>query len=228
MLFPYLAGPGQSTALQTPLGPEAAERIRIALGHTHAEKTKDAYALAWRQFEEWAEAHGLPTKPSTPETVAGYLTERAERVRMSSLTIAVAAIQTAHRARGLQSPISDDIRLLMKGLRRMLAKQGRTEEKQARPLTEEDLKAIVATAKRPRQLPSERWETKEKAKHRGALDIALACVMRDAGLRRGEAAALQWGDITRLLHKLICIGARNASVQVVFRTLDGPVHVHSQ
>ena len=46
MLFPYLAGPGQSTALQTPLGPEAAERIRIALGHTHAEKTKDAYALA--------------------------------------------------------------------------------------------------------------------------------------------------------------------------------------
>ena len=33
---------------------------------------------------------------------------------------------------------------------------------------------------------------------------------------------------TRLLHKLICIGARNASVQVVFRILDGPVHVHSQ
>ena len=32
---------------------------------------------------------------------------------------------------------------------------------------------------------------------------------------------------TRLLHKLICIGARNASVQVVFHTLDGPVHVHS-
>ena len=36
------------------------------------------------------------------------------------------------------------------------------------------------------------------------------------------------GQLTRLLHKFICIGARNASVQVVFRILDGPVHVHSQ
>ena len=136
--------------------------------------------------------------PSTPEAVAGYLTDRAQRVRMSSLTIAVAAIQTAHRTRGVPSPISDDIRLLMKGLRRMLAKEGRSEEKQAQPLTENDLKAIVATAKRPRQLPSGRWETDEKAEQRGALDIALACLMRDAGLRRGEAAVLQWGDITRL------------------------------
>ena len=198
MLFPYTAAPGQNTALTTLLAPEAAERIRVALGHTHSEKTKEAYALAWRQFEQWAEAHGLPTMPSTPETVAGYLTDRAQKVRMSSLTIAVAAVQTAHRAKGLPSPISDDIRLLMKGLRRMLAKQGRTEEKQARPLREEDLKAIVATAKLPRQLPSGKWETKERAEHRGALDIALACVMRDAGLRRGEAAALQWGDITKL------------------------------
>ena len=86
----------------------------------------------------------------------------------------------------------------MKGLRRMLAKQGRTLEKQAEPLREEDLKAIVANAKLPRQLPSGCWETKEKAEQRGVLDIALACVMRDAGLRRGEAAALQWRDVTRM------------------------------
>ena len=184
MLFPHAAGPRQSSALTTPLAPEAAERIRLALSHTHSRQTKEAYALAWRQFEEWADTHGLPRIPSTPETVVGYLTDSAQRVRMSSLTIAVAAIQTAHRTRGVPSPINDDIRMSMKGLRRMLAKEGRSEEKQARPLTEEDLKAIVATAKRPRQLPSGRWETREKAKQRGAVDIALACVMRDAGLMR--------------------------------------------
>ena len=56
MLFPYAAGSGQSTALTTPLAPEAAERIRLALSHTHSEQTKEAYGLAWRQFEQWAEA----------------------------------------------------------------------------------------------------------------------------------------------------------------------------
>ena len=35
-------------------------------------------------------------------------------------------------------------------------------------------------------------------------------------------------ESTRLLHKLLCIGARNPSVQGVIRTLYGPVHVHCQ
>ena len=35
-------------------------------------------------------------------------------------------------------------------------------------------------------------------------------------------------ESTRLLHKLICIGARNVSVQGVFRTLTGSAQVHSQ
>ena len=178
-------GPGHNSTQQHPLDPAAAERIRVALEHTHSRKTKEAYALAWRQFSTWKEGQGLSAMPTSPVTVAAYLTDRAKTVGISSLTIAVAAIRTAHRAKGAASPINDEIGLLMKGLRRMLAEQGRTVEKQAEPLREEDLLAIIGTAKRPRELPSGRWETKEKAEQRGTVDIALACLMRDAGLRRG-------------------------------------------
>ena len=38
----------------------------------------------------------------------------------------------------------------------------------------------------------------------------------------------QMWHFTRLLHKLLCIGARNVSVQGVFRTLTGSAQVHSQ
>ena len=64
----------------------------------------------------------------------------------------------------------------------------------------------------------------------GVMGRGIALQFKDAFPENFEAyaAACERGELTRLLHKLICIGARNASVQVVFRTLDGPVHVHSQ
>ena len=95
---------GADTALQTFLDPAAAERIRVALGHTHSRQTREAYGLAWRQFSTWTEEEGLPSMPSTPESVAAYLTHRAESVGMSSLTIAVAAVASAHKAKGYALP----------------------------------------------------------------------------------------------------------------------------
>jgi len=40
-----------------------------------------------------------------------------------------------------------------------------------------------------------RRETEAGARRRGDIDIAIASVMRDALLRRGEAAELRWGDV---------------------------------
>ena len=55
--------------------------------------------------------------------------------------------------------------------------------------------AIRATAAGPRAGPTGRTESPETARIRGAVDVALASVMRDAMLRRSEAAALEWADV---------------------------------
>ena len=54
-----------------------------------------------------------------------------------------------------------------------------------------------ATAAAPRVLrvPPDGRNPAEAARLRGAVDVALASVMRDAMLRRSEAAALEWADV---------------------------------
>ena len=83
---------------------------------------------------------------------------------------------------------------MLRGLTRQAACEGRT-PRQAAALTEEGLAAIRATAHLRRTGPSGRIERASTAHLRGQVDIALASVMRDAMLRRSEAAALTWADM---------------------------------
>ena len=53
----------------------------------------------------------------------------------------------------------------------------------------------IQAAAAPRAGPTGRTESPEAARNRGAVDVALASVMRDAMLRRSEAAALEWADV---------------------------------
>ena len=79
-------------------------------------------------------------------------------------------------------------------LTRQAACEGRT-PRQAAALTEEGLAAIRATAHLRRTGRRGRTERARAAQLRGQVDIALVSVMRDALLRRSEAAALTWADV---------------------------------
>ena len=68
---------------------------------------------------------------------------------------------------------------------------------QATPLTSDVAAAIRATATRPRPFQTGRMESESTAERRGLVDIALVAVMRDALLRRPEAADLVWEDVGR-------------------------------
>ena len=68
-------------------------------------------------------------------------------------------------------------------------------QKQARPLDADALSAIRATALNPRKARGGSLEMEETALRRGRLDIALASVLSDAGLRISEAASLRWRDV---------------------------------
>ena len=70
-------------------------------------------------------------------------------------------------------------------------------QRQAKPLTAEDLAAVKATANGRRSLGREGrpQESAERASWRGRVDVALLSVLRDGLLRRSEAAALTWSDV---------------------------------
>ena len=85
------------------------------------------------------------------------------------------------------------VRRAMAGLYRMFGRP----PLQATPLTSDVAAAIRATATRPRPFQTGRMESESTAERRGLVDIALVAVMRDALLRRPEAADLLWDDVER-------------------------------
>ena len=116
---------------------------------------------------------------------------------MSAIRQAAAAIGGVHRDAGRENPCRHPgVRRTLAGIARQAAAAGRAAPRQAAALDAEALAAIRATARRPRR-GSRRGETAEKAERRGRVDIALAHLLSDAGLRRSEAAALPWADIAR-------------------------------
>ena len=173
------------------------EAITAAVEHSRRPRTRRAYARAWERFRRWAEGEALQPLPADPVTVAAYMTHRAD-LGLSGATLAMdrKAISHHHRNRGYSTPTaSEGVKLTIAGLRNQAAEEGRGEPRQARGLNADVLTAIRATAHVRRTGPTGRKETVETARSRGAMDIAIASVMRDALLRRGEAAELRWGAV---------------------------------
>ena len=126
--------------------------------------------------------------------MAAYLAERAETVKPATVRLAAAAIGYRHRQNGLPNPAAaEGVRTVLAGL----ARQGQAgAQRQAKGISRENLAAIRATACRPRRGRGGRLESRRQARARGRVDIALCCTMFDGMLRRSEAAALTWADVS--------------------------------
>lgn len=84
-----------------------------------AENTRRAYESAWSDFTAWAGEHGLEALPARPETVALYITDRAGRLAVSSLSMRLAAIRQQHVRRNLAVPTEHQtVRRVWTGIRR--------------------------------------------------------------------------------------------------------------
>lgn len=179
-----------STDLPAPI---ARDRLKAAMDEARAPATRRCYRSQWRVWCAWARERGLEEFPATPAAVANFLLDRADGgVSVSTLRTARAALASRHRDVGAPDPTDNEgVRRVMSGLARTIA----TSQGQAAALTREVQVAIQATAAFPRELPSGKLETRERARERANLDIALVAVMRDGLLRRSEAAALVWGDV---------------------------------
>ena len=171
---------------------EQRRRVADALENAQSENTRRNYAGQYSKFRAWCEREDQSALPAQPEVVAAYAAELAvEGKSMSTIRLAVAAIVDAHRSVGLESPQTTGVTETLRGLSRQVG----VGQKQSRPLDTDALAAIRATALNPRISRGGSLEMEETALRRGQLDIALASVLSDAGLRISEAAALRWRDV---------------------------------
>ena len=179
-------------SLPTTLTDQQRWRVADALEDAQSENTRKNYASQFRKFRAWCEQERYTHLPAQPEVLAAYAAELADDEKsMSTIRLAVAAIVDAHRRVGLESPPTAGVTETLRGLSRRIG----VSQKQARPLDADALAAIRATALNPRRSRGGSFETEDTALRRGRLDIALASVMSDAGLRISEAAALRWRDV---------------------------------
>ena len=135
--------------------------------------TRRAYNTQYRQFVEWSTANAR--EPDT-EAVCDYLIEHAELGAVeSTLKLIHSAIRSHSQERELPDPARNGkVKAALKRARRM---QGNQSPRQAAGLTKRDMQKIapIATLKQ----------------------LALLSLMRDCLLRRSEASAARWRDLSR-------------------------------
>ena len=119
-----------------------------------------------------------PLSPSDARSRRGLPRDRADAgVSVATLGVIRAAIRAGHTDHGAADPTQGGVTTAMlAGLRREIGRPAR----QAAGLTAAALEVVAAATP---DTPA------------GLFDIALISTMRDAMLRRSEAAALTWGDI---------------------------------
>ncbi len=170
--------------------------VDAAVAASVSENTWRVYRSGWRRWTIWAQTAGVSPIPAEPEAVARYaISLHQAGAALPTIRQAMAAITKAHRSAKppLEAPTaSDRVRQALRGLARQQA--GR-QQRQAAALTDEALDAIIARAYQPRRGRGGRLESRVTAATRGAVDVALALLTRDAGLRRSEAASLMWSDL---------------------------------
>jgi len=97
----------------------------------------------WREFCDWCEARGERALPATPETVAAYIADYADRLKAGSLQRRLNAIAEAHKTVGLETPTHAAIvKNVMKGIRRT---KGTAPAQKAAALTA-DVRAMLEAA----------------------------------------------------------------------------------
>ena len=144
-----------------------------------ATNTLRSYASGWQDFATWCAHHHQQAFPASAQTVVLYLTQRADVVKVSTLTSRLAAIRFYHHHRGEVSPTTEPVvRDVLSGIRRAKG----TRPDQVRGMTRDVL----------RQLLHASGERLIDRRNRALLTVAY-----DMLGRRSELVALDVEDLFR-------------------------------
>lgn len=155
---------------------EESQRLSIArIGLTQSSQLSlnsvKGYGYDWRMFCAWAEARQQCPLPATTEAVSFYLIWLlTSGKKVSTATRRASAIAHEHRKNGLESPVTDEVRALLRGARRVRGEQ----PKEMCPLSVSHLRAITELLARD--------DTPRSIRNKAILVIGFASALRRASL----------------------------------------------
>jgi hypothetical protein len=76
------------------------QKTKTSVSAAKAPATLKAYRNDWRDFESWCRDHQLPSLPSTPESIALYIADRASTLASGTIARRLTSITKAHQAAG--------------------------------------------------------------------------------------------------------------------------------
>src|SRR5579862_3298717 len=157
--------------------PPSLEQAREFIRASKAENTLRGYRSDWRDFIGWCEGHHVCPLPASPETVAAYIAECADRLKVGTIQRRLNAIAEAHKAAGILSPTSSGmVSNTLKGIRRSLS----SAPAQKAPALTDDIRAMIGVTDHGLI---------------GLRDRALILIGFAGAFRRSEVVALDASDL---------------------------------
>jgi integrase len=184
--------PDKSDTHPPALQPRAAEHHAARLGelgkkaagyveNSKAANTRRAYRSDWQDFSAWCGKYRRAPLPASPDTVAYYLADRSQALKVSTLQRRLATISEAHRAAGHESPTKHaQVKLVWAGIRR----EKGTAQSHVKPLLTKHLRLIVE------HLPAKLLGVRDRA----LLLLGFAGAMRRSDLVGLDVTDLAFGD----------------------------------
>ena len=184
--------PLQSQLIPPPVGLtlDDVEALRGGVFDSVSEGTRGVYEKHLGYFAFWCDGRGIPRSQVVTEHVQVYLREMRENRRISNswLGCSSGAVKKVLEWEGRAGAVDwDEVSCQLKVYR----KRDRQQPSSVDGLTREYFSLVEEAAWIPKK-----GEWPEATSRRATFDIALISVMRDSLLRRVEAAAIRWGDIT--------------------------------
>ena len=165
-------------------------RIKEAYVARLSSSTSKKYRGSWESYQKWCNDRGVPAEGAEPLHVAAYICQLAQGLDVATVSNHLSAIRCCYRSlRPYDNPAMYPIvSNTLTGLRR----QDPHPPDQMDPIGELGYAVIAQRAQEPRS-----GEKPNKAILRGAIDIAVIGLMRDALLRLRETVAARWDHLER-------------------------------
>jgi integrase len=184
---PVAASPTLSAATEPLLPEPLIDRLSDFFGRAEramAPRTIAALRSDGRLFAGWCAEHGLSWLPAEPTTVAAFIKAVGASRKPATIKRYLASIAAWHAAADLTNPCRS---LTVRMAARAHARDRTVRQRQAKPVGEKEIDAILAAVGSGAQTP-----------HReliGLRDSALLLVARYTLCRASEVVALRWEDL---------------------------------
>lgn len=195
--FEIVNGEEENTALSTELA-DLADLTKGYIQNSKSKNTRKSYNSDWKDFCFWCSTKGLTAIPSTPETVAAYLADRATNawvdgngaewmpLKPSSLSRRLTTISQAHKVADIPFDRGHStIRETLKGIKNTHG----VAQVRKKPILIEDLREMI------QKIPTKKDDACDKKYLKGIRDRSILLIGFAGAFRRSEIVSINFEDV---------------------------------